>query len=60
MTDLVEPNSDIAVWGALRRAVREAHQLGAKFRVVGAAIVIDGELPGDLSTPERRYIGVPQ
>jgi DNA polymerase I-like protein with 3'-5' exonuclease and polymerase domains len=34
-----------AVWQDLRKAVREAHRLGAKFRIVGADIEIDGALP---------------
>src|SRR4051812_27584166 len=33
------------VWVGLRKIVREAHQLGAEFRVVGGDIEIDGALP---------------
>jgi DNA polymerase I-like protein with 3'-5' exonuclease and polymerase domains len=51
-----------AVWQDLRKAVREAHRLGAQFRIVGADIEIDGELPAtvrDRLPPEllRDYLG---
>ena len=35
-------------WTALRKAMREAHRLGADFRIVGDDVEIAGELPSDL------------
>ena len=37
--------ADPGAWIALRKAVREADRLGARFRVVGADVDIDGDLP---------------
>ena len=50
------------VWTELRKTVREAHLLGAKFRIVGDSIEIDGDLPGDLKAALpvpmlRQYLG---
>ncbi len=49
-------------WLDLRKAVREAHRLGAEFRIVGADVEIEGELPGTLraALPAnllRQYLG---
>jgi len=37
------------IWIALRKVVREAHLLGAEFRVVGADVVVDGKLPAGVA-----------
>src|SRR4051812_8144079 len=47
---------------ALRKAVREAHRLGATFRIVGDDVEIDGDLPSDLreallTNLLRQYLG---
>src|SRR4051794_35813870 len=54
--------ADPGAWIALRKAVREAHQLGATFRVVGDDVDIDGDLPSALraALPApmlRQYLG---
>jgi DNA polymerase-1 len=36
------------VWAELRAAVREAVAIGCEFRIVGADVEIDGEIPDDL------------
>ena len=35
-------------WPDVRKAVREAHHLGAVFRIVGDRIEIEGDLPPTL------------
>jgi hypothetical protein len=49
-------------WSDLRKAAREAHLLGAEFRIVGADAEVDGELPcalrAALPVPMlRQYLG---
>jgi DNA polymerase-1 len=49
-------------WAVLRHAVREAKALGAEFRIVGADVEIDGDIPDELRErlPERllwQYFG---